>query len=264
MDLTGEVAVVTGGRRGIGKAIAEMLHKAGARVAIADLDATQAHEVGKACGGFGARVDVTREDQIAAFLTDVEGRLGPVDIYVSNAGIAMADGPTFTATGAPNDAWQLSWQVNVMSSVYGARHVVPGMISRGGGSFMIVASAAGLLNQLGAAPYSCTKHAAVSFAESLSIAHAHEGLQVLCICPQGVQTDLIRGAEASLRAAGDIIDPDDVAQAVMNAMEDGRMFVFSHPETTAHFQARAADPDAWVKRMGLARQMLIAQTGRPI
>ncbi|NSX54076.1 SDR family NAD(P)-dependent oxidoreductase [Parasulfitobacter algicola] len=262
MDLTGKIAVVTGGRRGIGKAIAKSLHAAGARVAIADLDKAEAHDVGKACGGYGTKVDVTNEADIAHFLTGVERKMGPVDIFVSNAGVARSDGPTYMAAGAPNAAWELSWQVNVMSSVYAARHVVPGMIKRGQGIFMIVASAAGLLNQMGSAPYSCTKHAAVSFAESLSIAHAHQGLRVLCICPQGVQTDLIQGAETSLKAVGAILQPEDVATAMMAALDDGRSYVFPHPETLDYFQSRAADPDKWLQRMGQARQMLAAKTGR--
>ncbi|MEO0342437.1 MAG: SDR family oxidoreductase [Pseudomonadota bacterium] len=261
MDLKGKIALVTGGRRGIGKAIAEALHEEGCRVAIADIDGKEADEVAKSCGGFGEFVDVTNEGQLATFLTKVEMEMGPIDVCVSNAGIARSDGPTFQAAGAPNAIWESSWQVNVMSSVYLARHLIPGMTARKSGIFVVVASAAGLLNQMGSAPYSATKHAAVSFAESLAITHAEDGLKVLCVCPQGVRTELIKGAEVSLKASGPIIEPPAVASEVMNAIADGRRYVFTHEETQPYFAARANDPEGWIDRMIFARSVIKSKTG---
>lgn len=262
MDIRGKVAVVTGGGKGIGKAVATALYKAGCKVAVADINGADAAEVGSACGGFGVRVDVTNEAEIANFLTKVELEIGPVDIVVSNAGIAASDGPTFGVAGAPNAAWEKSWQVNVMASVYLSRHSIPGMVERGGGVFIVVASAAGLLNQFGATPYTCTKHAAVSFAESLAITHVGDGIQVHCVCPQGVQTDLIRGAEASLKAAGAIIQPEDVGLKVIEAIETGQRYVFTHEETQPFFQARASDPEGWLQRMIDMRALMKTSVGK--
>ncbi|WP_018995505.1 SDR family NAD(P)-dependent oxidoreductase [Hirschia maritima] len=264
MDWSQKVAIVTGGSRGIGKAYAEALHAAGAKVAVADLDRDQANAVGEACGGFGARVDVSNEGQVAAFITETEKRLGPVDIYVSNAGIGSSDGPLFGAASAPNTAWEDSWQVNVMGSVYAARHVIPGMVSRGGGSFVIVASAAGLLAQLGCAPYTVTKHAAVAFAESLAVAHGDEGIKVACACPQAVNTRMIEGAKDSLLAVGGVVEPETVAQLTLKSLDEGKFFVFPHEEVADYIQGKAAEPDRWLGGMRKLRRGLVEKNGRPL
>ena len=264
MDWSHKVAIVTGGSRGIGKAYAESLHAAGAKVAVADLDKQEANAVGESCGGFGDRVDVSNEGQVAAFITETEKRLGPIDIYISNAGVGSSDGPMFGAASAPNTAWEESWQVNVMASVYAARHVIPGMVSRGGGSFVVVASAAGLLAQLGCAPYTVTKHAAVAFAESLAVAHGDEGIKVACACPQAVNTRMIEDAKDSLLAVGGVVEPSAVAEHTLNALEEGRFFAFPHAEVPEYMKGKAAEPDRWLGGMRKLRRSLVEKNGRPL
>ncbi len=263
MNWTNKTVVVTGGRRGIGEAMARAFHAAGARVAIADLDGEAADQVGKACGGFGARVDVANETELAGFIDRVEAELGSVDVFVSNAGIGSSDGPDFGAASAQNDAWELSWRVNVMASVYAARRLVPAMIERGGGVFVIVASAAGLLSQLGSTPYTVTKHAAVAFAESLAIAHGDQGLQVACVCPQGVNTDMAKPVMESLSAAGEIIEPDDVARETLRALEDKQFLVLPHVVVRDYVALRASDPDRFLGGMRKIRRGLMEKNGRP-
>ena len=263
MDWTNKAVVVTGGRRGIGKAYAEALAGRGARIAVGDLDADEAHAVGKACGGFGGRCDVSDEGEVAHFLTQVEKEFGRVDVVISNAGVVSSDGPLYHAASAPNAQWERSWAVNVMGSVYLARHAVPGMVRRGEGVFVVVASAAGLLAQLGSAPYTATKHAAVAFAEALAIAHGDEGLQVACVCPQGVNTAMAQEAVESLKAAGDILEPEEVVAATLSALEDQRFLVLPHPEVAGHLARRTNERDRWLGGMRKLRRQLVALHGRP-
>ena len=197
MDYSNKVAVVTGGASGIGKAVAEALYAKGAKVAVADINGENAAKIGTSCGGFGVGVDVTSEWQLTRFLVMVERSLGPIDIYHSNAGIGVSDGPGWGAADSPNESWQACWDVNVMASVYAARHLVKSMAKRNG-VFVVTASAAGLLSQIGDAPYSATKAAVIAFAESLAITHGDDGLNVHCLCPEGVNTPLtkaMRGAK---------------------------------------------------------------------
>jgi NAD(P)-dependent dehydrogenase (short-subunit alcohol dehydrogenase family) len=157
MDLAGKVAVVTGGAGGIGKAVARRMVQAGARVALADLDADRARAAGAEVGGHGFGCDVSREDEVRRLIADVRGDLGEIDLFLSNAGLGFGD-PSHAAS-APNEAWQTSWDVHVMAHVWAARALLPGMIARGDGYLINTASAAGLLNQIGDAAYSVTKHA---------------------------------------------------------------------------------------------------------
>ena len=151
-----------------------------------------------------------------------------------------------------------------MASVYAARHVVPGMVKRGGGAFVLVASAAGLLAQMGAAPYTVTKHAAVAFAEALAIAHGDEGLKVACVCPQAVNTAMMEGAKASLLAVGGVVEPETVAQETLAALSAGRFFVLPHTEVADYAKHRAGDPDRWLATMRGLRRSLVEKNGRPI
>lgn len=265
MDWTGKTVAVTGGARGVGLALAEAAQARGARVAIADVAGAEA--AAQTLGGYGARVDVSDEGQLAHWLTETERRFGPVHGFFSNAGVIASDGPTWGAAGAPNAQWARCWEINVMASVYAARHVVPGMVARGGGAFVIVASAAGLLNQIGSAPYSATKHAAVSFAESLAITHGDEGLQVVCVCPQAVNTDMIKAAsDDSGGAAGldGVVEPSDVARETFAALDEKRFFALPHPAVADYAKARAETPERWLGGMRKLRRMIIEKHGRPI
>lgn len=256
MKFQNKCIIITGGANGIGKSVAQAFHAEGAKVAIADIDGERAIAVGQACGGFGAKIDVTNETELSDFIAEVDDRLGPIDYYFSNAGIARPNGKGDMPAGTSNEHWDLSWRVNVMSSIYGARYVIPQMIENGGGTFIIMASAAGLLNQVGSAVYSVTKHAAVPLAESLFIAHKGSGVDVYCVCPQGVRTDFIKGAEKSLELAGEILEPEQVAQMIVDAMGQEKFFIETSPALREHAQMRTGDPDQWLGHMRKIRSTL--------
>ena len=263
MDLSGKVAIVTGGASGIGKAVAEALHQRGANIAVADLDAKAAQDVGKACGGFGEAVDVANEAALTRFINKVERTLGPVDIYISNAGLGVTDGPGWGAGDAPNAAWDVCWQVNVMASVFAARHLARKIAARQG-HFVITSSAAGLLAQIGDAPYSATKAAAVSFAECLAITHGDEGLNVHCLCPEGVNTPLVQGVEGGAQGLGGYIEAGEVAETLLKAMEEKRFLVMTHANTPGYVTHKGQDRDRWVGGMRKLRRMLVEKLGRPM
>ncbi|MGP1275345.1 MAG: SDR family oxidoreductase [Caulobacterales bacterium] len=263
MDLKDKIAIVTGGASGIGLAIAKALHARGARVAIADLNAASASETGKALGGFGERVDVGDESALVRFINKVERSLGPVDIYISNAGLGVTDGPGWGAGDAPNASWDVCWQVNVMGSVFAARHLARKIATRKG-HFVITASAAGLLAQIGDAPYSATKAAAVSFAECLAITHGDEGLNVHCLCPEGVRTPLVEGIEGGAQGLGGYLEAETVAETLLSAMEAKRFLVMTHENTPGYVAAKGQDRDRWVGGMRKLRRMLVENLGRPM
>ncbi len=263
MDLSGKIAIVTGGASGIGKAVAQALQARGAKIAIADLNGEAAAQTGKALGGFGEGVDVGNEAALTRFINKVERTLGPVDIYISNAGLGVSDGPGWGAGDAPNAAWDVCWQVNVMASVFAARHLARKIAARHG-HFVITASAAGLLAQIGDAPYSATKAAAVSFAECLAITHGDEGLNVHCLCPEGVNTPLVAGIEGGAQGLGGYIEPEEVAETLLRAMEDKRFLVTTHANTPGYVAHKGQDRDRWVGGMRKLRRMLVEKLGRPM
>ena len=263
MDYTGQVVAITGGARGIGRAMAEAFKAQGAKIAIADLQG--AEQAAAELGGFGASVDVTREDDIAKFIRDTEAQLGPISVFVSNAGILRTDEPSWDAAGASDADWLASFEVNVMGAVRSARQVWPGMRERGGGVFVIVASAAGLLAQIGATSYTCSKHAAVAFAESLAVAHGDEGLQVVCVCPQAVRTDMIGGSEdGGIAGADGIIEPSDVAAETIKAIEEKRFLALPHANVADYEKLRASERDRWLGGMRKFRRMMVSARGRPV
>ncbi|KAA5803853.1 SDR family NAD(P)-dependent oxidoreductase [Alkalicaulis satelles] len=264
MDLTGKTAIVTGAASGIGKAIATALHAHGARIAAIDLDGQGAEVTGASLGGLGAQVDVTDEAALTRFINRTERSLGPVDIYISNAGIGVTDGPGWGAGDAPNAAWQACWDVNVMASVYAARHLARKMAARGG-HFLVTASAAGLLAQIGDAAYSATKAAAVSFAESLAITHGDDGLIVHCLCPEGVRTPLVEGVEGGAQGLSGYIEADEVAARVLEAMAEKRFLITTHANTAQYAALKGAERDRWAAGMRkLRRQVMAANDGRPM
>ena len=244
----GKIVAVTGASGGIGRAIGEMFAANGATVAVSDLSPPS--DAAAALGSKPYTCDVSFEPSVVDFIEQVESDLGPIDIYVSNAGVGAGNGEHVAA--GSNESWETSWNVNVMGSVYAARKLMPGWLERGEGTFVITASAAGLLNQVGSASYSATKHAAVSFAESIAIEHGDAGIRSHCICPQYVRTNMTAGADFSKNREA-LIEPEDVAESLKTAMEEGRFLVLPHPVAQKYYVARAHDPDGWLSGM---RKML--------
>jgi NAD(P)-dependent dehydrogenase (short-subunit alcohol dehydrogenase family) len=244
--VSGAGVVVTGGGDGIGRAIARRLAAGGARVVVNDLDAGAAATVAGETGGFAVPGDAGTEQGVRELIAAARERLGEIDIYCSNAGIVAGTGPD-----TPEDAWQRAWEVNTLAHVRASRALLPDWLARGSGTFVVTASAAGLLTMLGAAPYSVTKHAAEAYAEWLAATYAHRGLTVHCVCPQGVRTRMLaesgRPGEVVLTATA--IEPEQVADALWDALADGRFLVLPHPEVLDYYQLRAADTDKWLRGM---------------
>ena len=256
MDVRGQVVVITGGGNGIGKALAQRFHEAGAQtVAVADLEQDAAEEVAARVKGLAYAVDVRDEDQIASMVADVEARCGRIDLFCSNAGIIAGDGEPWHVSSAPNATWQAMWEIHVMAHVYAARACLPGMMSRGGGHFLNTASAAGLLNQIGDAAYSTTKHAAVGFAEALAITHGDDGIKVSCLCPQAVATRMIGSVEGGGTAGVDgILTPEEVAEAVIEGLAAEEFLILPHKEVGAYRQLKAENYDRWLGGMRKLRR----------
>jgi len=250
MKVAGRVVAVTGGAKGIGRALARRFAQEGARhVAVADLDDAGARAVATELRGSSMRVDVSRESDIATFIDTTERNHGPIDLFCSNAGIGIGRG-----LDTPNDAWQRIWEVNLMAHVYAARHLVPRMIARGGGYLLNTASAAGLLSQIGSATYSVTKHAAVSLAEWIALTHGHEGIKVSVLCPQAVRTDMIAGNEGDVASVNGIMEPEQVAEAVVAGLAAEKFLILPHAEVAEYMQRKAADRDRWIAGMNRLQQ----------
>ena len=243
---------ITGASGGIGRAIAEMFIAQGANVAISDLQTPT--KTAAEIGAIAFACDVTSEEAVQDFIDMAEAANGPIDIFVSNAGVGFGDPDN--AADANNDKWDLSWQVNVMSSVYAARAVLPGMQKRGKGRFVITASAAGLLQQVGSASYSATKHAAVGFAEAIAIRHWDEGIRAHCICPQYVRTNMTKGFEFAEKNQDGLLEPSDVAEALRIAIEKDEFLVLSHPVVGEYFKHKAIDYQAYIEGMNKLKQKI--------
>ena len=250
MKVEGLTVVITGGAAGIGRALALRLRRDGARaVVVADIDGAGAEAVAREVGGAGFACDVAREDDVARLIDEAERRFGPIGLYCSNAGIFGTPDARANVAAAPDAAWERAWSVNVMGHVHAARVLVPRMAARGGGVFLLTVSAAGLLSQIGNAIYSTTKHAALGFAESLAIAHRDDGIRVFALCPQGVETALLREAGDGPQNLDGVLTPDQVAASVMDALECDRFLILPHPQVAGYFQRKAADYDRWIAGM---------------
>lgn len=256
MEIAGKVCIVTGGARGIGLALAKRLHQAGARfIAIADLDQEAADTAAASVGGRGFAVDVRSEDEIRAMVEVVEAEQGRVDLFCSNAGIIGVDGPPWMACSAPDEQWQAMWEIHVMAHVYAARACLPGMIERGEGYFLNTVSAAGLLNQIGTAPYGVTKHAAIGWAESLAITHGDDGIKVSCLCPQAVDTAMIQGAEnGGIAGLDGVLPPEAVADKAIEGIGNEQFLILPHPQVEEYRQAKAANYERWLGGMRKLRR----------
>lgn len=245
-----KVVAITGATGGIGRGMAEMFIANGAKVAISDYKPCD--DTAADIGASAYVCDVSDEASVVQFISDVEADLGNIDIYVSNAGIGEGNGKY--VGGASNEGWEKSWQVNVMGSVYAARDLMPKWVKRGSGRFVITASAAGLLNQIGSASYSCTKHAAVSFAESIAIEHGADGVKANCICPQYIRSAMTDGMPMAQNNPDGLLEPKDVANALKDAIENDDFYVFSHPIVKDYFMNRAAHPNAYIAGMQKLKQ----------
>lgn len=246
MELTDRVVVVTGGGSGIGAAMARRFSRERPRgLVIADIDLDSARSVAGETGGAALRVDVADPASNQRLIQAAEELFGSIDLFCANAGVGFAGDEQ-----SPPGQWDRAWQVNVMAHVHAARHLVPAWLARGRGYFLATASAAGLLTNLKAAEYSVTKHAAVAFAEWLSISYGDRGIKVSCLCPMGVKTPFLDSAD-EFHALLDphAIDAAEVAESVVAGLAEERFLILPHPEVERYFRNKANDYDRWLEGM---------------
>ena len=244
--MTSQGVVVTGAGNGIGRAIARRMAAEGARVVVNDLDGDGARAVAEEIGGLAWVGDAASEAGVTDLIAAARDHLGEIDVFFANAGIDVAAG--LDATEAQ---WHRMLDVNVLAHVRAARLLVPTWVERGSGRFIVTASAAGLLTMLGSAPYAVTKHSAVAFAEWLAITYGNKGIVVQAICPQGVRTRMLEdaGAVAEILIRDALLEPEEVAEMVWQAMQDDRFLILPHPEVADYYTARASDTDSWLRTM---------------
>lgn len=245
MDIQDSIIVVTGAASGIGRALAKRFDQEGAKLVVcSDIDGDGAQETADAVGGVAFQTNVADEDDIRDLIEAVEEDHGPIDLFCSNAGIGIGGGAE-----VDNEGWQNIWDINVMAHVWAARHLIPRMIERGGGYLLNTASAAGLLSQVGSAPYAVTKHAAVGLAEWLALTHGDDGIKVSVLCPQAVRTAMTAGNEDGVASVDGMIEPEDVAESCVRAIEDETFLVLPHPEVLDYMRKKTADYDRWIGGM---------------
>jgi NAD(P)-dependent dehydrogenase (short-subunit alcohol dehydrogenase family) len=256
MDVKGKVAIVTGAGSGIGAALTRKLVAAGAQVTAVDMDGTGVRatiaELGDQADRASAQTaDVSDSDQIAGLIAHTREKFGPVDLYFANAGIIGPRG-----LGDSDEKWLRTIDVNTLAHVRAARLLVPEWLERGSGYFIATASAAGLLTQIGAAAYSTTKAAAVGFADWLSVTYGDAGIGVSCLCPQGVNTAMLNADSDSgsigarvVTGAGAVLEPDDVADIVLKAINEEQFLILPHPEVGEYMNRKASDRERWLRGM---------------
>src|SRR5215471_5362683 len=253
MQVKGKVCVVTGGASGIGAAVASAYAKAGARgVVVADLK-TSREALAAVAGdidGLPITADVGLEEDIKALIAAAEDKYGPVDVFFSNAGLSRKG-----QEGASDADWDISWRVHVMSHVFAARVLVPGMLARGSGYLINTASAAGLLASLNSMPYGVTKNAAIALAEHLAIQYGDRGIRVSVLCPQSVQTGITSPGPSAARIDG-VLQHAEVARMVISAMAEERFLILSHPQVQDYMQRKVSDRDRWLAGMRRLRDRI--------
>lgn len=271
MDIAGKVAIVTGAGGGIGAALAHRLAEGGAKVVVADLEGAAVVRVAESIGANAVAMagDVADEQLVRALIERANTEFGPVDLYFANAGIG--GGPGLDST---DEQWSAALEVNVLAHVRAARLLVPGWVERGAGYFVSTASAAGLLTQLGSAPYSVTKHAAVGFAEWLSVTYGDQGVLVSCVCPMGVDTrllqgDLVPGDEAAgalaikaVTSAGAVLTPEEVAEVIVAGVDAEQFLILPHQEVLEMYRRKGADYDRWLAGMRRFQAALLGEVSR--
>ncbi len=257
MLLRDKVVIVTGGAHGIGRALCERFAAEGARgVVVADIDAAEAVAVAAAIGGLAVPSDVTSEASIQNLVRRTHDEIGPIDLFCSNAGIMDKGGLEVS-----DEDWDHMWRINFRAHLYAARAVVPAMVERGHGYLLSVASAAGLLTQIGAAPYSITKHAAVALAEWLAVTYGDAGIKVSCLCPQGVRTRLLANDDGPLKEmlTEIALAPEQVADSVVKGLEEESFLILPHPEVAEYLHRKADDYDRWLRGMRRLQKTVTAR-----
>lgn len=258
--LEGKIVAITGAAGGIGKAIAEKSIAAGAKVAISDIDAARIAQTGSEIGADHFVCDVGNEASMQAFISGAQSALGPIDMFVSNAGIGEPD-ETAHAAAASDESWERSWKINMMANVYAARALLPGWIKRRDGRLVVTSSAAGLLAQIGSGSYTISKHGARAFAEYVAMMHKHDGVKVHCICPQYVKTNMTAHMTEVTSGPDRHIEAADVADALFAAIEKGEFLVLPHPIIGEYYAAKVQNFDRYIGGMANQKKRLYAAQG---
>lgn len=255
MKIQGKNIVVTGGASGIGKGLVKRFKGEGAaNIMIADINEQELSEFAAEVGADSQLCDVSEESEIKQLVAAAEEKYGAIDLYCGNAGIIYKGG-----FETPNQQWEKIWNVNVMAHVYAARHVLPAMVQRGEGYFLITASAAGLLSQVGSATYSVTKHAALALAEWMLITHGAEGIKVSALCPQAVESKMTANSQGGVAGQDGMLTAEAVAEAVVQGLDEEKFMILPHPEVEKYFRNKATDYQRWIRGM----QRLQEQFGLP-
>ena len=259
MDVKGKLVVVTGGAGGIGLGLCRRFAREGAkRVIVADVNEAGAKSVAEEIKGTAVTCDVRKEEDLIRLVRFTEQTFGFIDLFCSNAGVIVTGG-----VEAGNEDWKRIWEINVMAHVYAARALLPGMIKRGGGAFMVTASAAGLLSQIGSLPYSVTKHAAVGLAENIAITYGDQGIKVFLLCPQAVRSEMTRQG-GGVAALDGLMEPEEVADAVIGSFCREEFLILPHPEVKTYMQRKITDYDRWLRGMRKLQSRFAESEARPL
>ena len=250
MDIEGKVVIITGGASGIGKAVGKLMVNKGAdKVFLADQNENLLNETAEEIGAIPIVCDVSNEESVIALVNEVILQTNVIDIFMSNAGIYV-EGDENTL----NQEWMRNWSIHVMAHVYAARAVLPGMIKRESGYLINTSSAAGLLTHIDSATYSTTKHAAIGFAEYLSINYGSKGIKVSVLCPQAVKTAMTLGREDSVASVDGMLEPDFLAEVVLQSVYDEEFLILPHPEVLTYMQRKTSDYERWLGGMRRFKQ----------
>ena len=251
MQVAGKVVVVTGGASGIGKALCEAFHRAGAaKVVVVDVDGPAARAVAASINGAAFKCDVAKEKDVLHVIEETERQFEPIALFCSNAGVGGGFDPlSVNAGGDSDEPFARSWAIHVMAHVYAARHLIPRYKVRGGGYFLNTISAAGLLSQVGSPAYSTTKHAAVGFAENLAISHRADGIKVSILCPQGVDTNMLRAIPKGPQSGDGDLSPEQVARDALAGVEQETFVILPHPQVLGYMRSKTENYDRWIAGM---------------
>jgi NAD(P)-dependent dehydrogenase (short-subunit alcohol dehydrogenase family) len=264
MQVSGKVVVVTGGANGIGRALCEAFHRAGAaKVVVADKEAAGARAVAGLIDGAAFKCDVAQEKDVLHVIEATERLFGPIALFCSNAGIGGGFDPLSENAGGDSDEpFARSWAIHVMGHVYAARHLVPRFKARGGGYFLNTISAAGLLSQVGSPAYSTTKHAAVGFAENLAISHKAHGIKVSILCPQGVDTNMLRSIPRGPQSGDGDLSPEQVAKDALAGIEQETFLILPHPQVLGYMRKKTENYDRWISGMARIQAKMREEHGK--